>query len=164
MRFGIGKSVRRTEDSRFVTGGGQYTDDMRFPGEAFACFVRSPHAHARIGALDVEAARVAAGVVGVLTQRDVEAFGAGPMPCMAPVVSRDGAGPKNSPKPLLANDRITFAGEAVAMVIAETCAQAKDAAEIVLVDYEPLDASGTLDAAPAGAQIWDDAPGNLVFD
>ncbi len=164
MRFGIGQSVRRTEDMRFVTGHCQYTDDLHFPGEAFACFVRSPHAHARLCALDAEAARVAAGVVGVLTQKDVETFGAGPMPCMAPVVSRDGTGTKKSPKPLLAKDRITFVGEAVAIVVAETYAQAKDAAELVMVDYEPLDAAGTLDAAPASAQIWDDAAGNRVFD
>ena len=164
MRFGIGQSVRRTEDIRFVTGLGQYTDDLHFPGEAFACFVRSPHAHAQIGALDVQAARAAPGVVGVLTHMDVETFGAGPMPCMAPVVSRDGTGPKNSPKPLLARDRVTFAGEAVAMVVAETCAQAKDAAELVSVDYQPLDAAGTLDSAATGPQVWDNAPGNLVFD
>ncbi|MGH6877601.1 MAG: xanthine dehydrogenase family protein molybdopterin-binding subunit, partial [Rhizomicrobium sp.] len=164
MKFGIGQAVRRTEDVRFVTGHGQYTDDLRFPGEAFACFVRSPHAHARILSVDIDEAAAAPGVLGVLTHRDVEEFGAGPMPSLAPLTSRDGSPPKASPKALLAGDRVTFAGEASAMVVAETYAQAKDAAELVAVEYEPLDAAGTLDAAPAGAQIWESAPGNLVFD
>ena len=164
MKFGIGQSVRRTEDVRFVTGHGCYTDDMHFPGEVFACFVRSPHAHARISGIDTEAASTAPGVLAVLTYNDVDAFGARPMPSMAPLVSRDGSHPKSSPKPLLAKDRVTFVGEAVAMVVAESHAVAKDAAELVNVDYEMLDAAGTLDAAPAGAQIWDEAPGNLVFD
>jgi carbon-monoxide dehydrogenase large subunit len=164
MQFGVGQSVRRTEDIRFLTGQGQYTDDLRFPGEAFVCFVRSPHAFARIRAIDIGAARVASGVAGVLTHGDVEAFGAQPMPCLAPVPSRDGSIPKLSPKPLLARDRVTFAGEAVAMAVADSYAQAKDAAELVNVDYEPLNASGTLEAATKGLQIWDDAPGNIVFD
>lgn len=164
MKFGIGQSVRRTEDARFVTGQGRYTDDLRFPGETFSFFVRSPHAHASIRRIDIDAASIAPGVLAVLTYKDVDAFGARPMPSLAPLVSRDGSPPKSSPKPILANDRVTFVGDAVAMVVAETYAQAKDAAELVSVDYEPLVAAGTLDAASSGAQIWDEAPGNLVFD
>ena len=164
MKFGIGQSVRRTEDIRFVTGRGQYTDDLHFPGETFACFVRSPHAHARLLSVATDEAESAPGVIGVLTGAEVEAFGAGPMPCNAPLKSRDGSPPKPSPKPLLAGDRVTFAGEAVAMVVAETYAQAKDAAELVAVDYEPRDAAGRLSAASSAAQIWESAPGNLVFD
>jgi carbon-monoxide dehydrogenase large subunit len=164
MKFGTGQSVRRTEDNRFVTGRGQYTDDLRFPQEAFACFVRSPHAHAGIVSIVIDDAVAAPGVVGVITQADVDAFGAGPMPCLAPVPSRDGSPPKSSPKPLLAKERVTFAGEAVALVIAETLAQAKDAVELVAVEYEAREAAGTLDAAPAAAPIWDGAEGNLVFD
>ncbi|HEX9159951.1 MAG TPA: molybdopterin cofactor-binding domain-containing protein, partial [Rhizomicrobium sp.] len=164
MKFGVGQAVRRTEDNRFLTGRGRYTDDLRFPGETFACFVRSPHAHARILAIDTEAAAAAQGVAGVLTHADVEAAGAKPMPCLAPLPSRDGSHPKASPKPLLARDKITFAGEAVVMVMAETYAQAKDAAELVNVEYEPLDAAGTLDAAISGPQIWESAPDNVVFD
>ena len=160
----MGQSVRRTEDVRFVTGRGRYTDDFRFPGEAFACFVRTPHAHARILFVGSEEAVAAPGVLGVLTHKDVEAFGAGSMPCLAPVTSRDGSQPKSSSKPLLARDRVTFVGEGVAMVVAETLALAKDAAELVTVDYEPLDAAGTLDAARTGPVIWENAPGNLVFD
>lgn len=164
MKFGAGQAVRRTEDIRFVTGRGRYTDDLHFPGETFACFLRSPHAHARILGIDIEAAMRAPGIVGVLTHADVEAFGAKPMPCLAPLASRDGSHPRPSPKPLLARDRVTFAGEAVAMVVAESYAQAKDAAELVNVAYEPLDAAGTLDAALTGPQIWESAPDNVVFD
>ena len=164
MKFGIGQSVRRTEDIRFVTGHGQYTDDIHFDGETQVVFTRSPYAHAKINGIDISAALAAPGVVAVLTQADVEASGAGPMPCLAPIKNRDGSALKTTPKPLLAKDKVTFPGEAVAMVIAETYAQAKDAAELVDVDYEMLDACGTLEAAPTGPQIWDGAPGNLCFD
>lgn len=162
MKFGIGQSVRRTEDIRLVTGQGQYTDDLRFPGQAFAAFLRSPHGHARLKRVDTSAAKAAPGVLAVLTYEDIA--WAGLMPCHAPVPSRDGSPPKPSPKAVLAKDKVTFTGEAIAMVIAETYAQAKDAAELVEVDYEPLDAVGTLEAAPRGPQVWEDAPNNLVFD
>ncbi len=91
-------------------------------------------------------------------------FGVQPMPLMAPVKNRDGSSTRLSPKTVLASDRVTFTGEAIALVIAETYAQAKDAAELVAVDYETLDAAGTLSAAPNGAQIWESAPGNESFD
>ncbi|MBI3675025.1 MAG: xanthine dehydrogenase family protein molybdopterin-binding subunit [Proteobacteria bacterium] len=164
MKFGIGQSVRRTEDIRFITGQGQYTDDLRFDKETFVAFARSPHAHARIAKIDIADAKAAPGVVDVLTWKDVEAFGAGPMPCLAPLRNRDGTPVRQSPKPLLAKDRVTFAGEAVAMVIAETYAQASDAAELVDVEYEELGASGTLDSAATGTQIWESAPNNECFD
>jgi carbon-monoxide dehydrogenase large subunit len=164
MKFGIGQSVRRTEDIRFITGQGQYTDDLRFPDEAHAAFARSPHSHARILSIDIAAAQGAPGVIAVLTHEDVEAFGAGPMPCMAPLKSRDGTDVKPSPKCLLAKGKVTFTGEAVAMVVAESYAQAVDAAELVAIDYEALDAVGTLDAAPLGPQIWESSPGNECFD
>ena len=162
MKFGIGQSVRRTEDLRLVTGQGQYTDDLRFEGQTFVAFLRSPHAHAKLRSVDLSAARAAPGVVAVLAYDDIA--WAGTMPCHAPVPSRDGSPPKASPKAILAKDKVTFAGEAIAMVVAETYAQAKDAAELVEVDYEPLDAVGTLEAAPDGPQVWESAPGNLVFD
>jgi aerobic carbon-monoxide dehydrogenase large subunit len=164
MKFGVGQSVRRTEDIRFVTGQGQYTDDLRFEGEGFASFHRSPHGHAKILSVDISAAKAAPGVIAVVTQADVEAAGVSDMPCLAPIPSRDGSGTKESAKHMLANDRVRFAGEAIAMVVAETFAQAKDAAELVAVEYEPLDAAGTLDSAATGPQIWDTAPGNLTFD
>ncbi len=145
MKFGVGQSVRRTEDIRFVTGQGQYTDDLRFKREAHSCFHRSPHGHAKVLSVDISAAKAAPGVIAVLTQADVEAAGVGDMPCLAPIPSRDGTSTKESAKHLLANDRVRFAGEAIAMVVAETYAQAKDAAELVAVEYEPLDAAGTLE-------------------
>ena len=162
MKFGIGQSVRRTEDLRLVTGHGQYTDDLHFPEQTYAAFLRSPHAHARLKGVDISAASAAPGVIAVLEYADIA--GCGTMPCHAPVPSRDGTPPKMSPKALLAKDKVTFVGEAIAMVVAETYAQAKDAVELVAVDYEPLDAVGTLEAAPRGPQVWDSAPGNLVFD
>src|SRR5882724_2398253 len=116
MKFGIGQSVKRTEDIRFITGHGQYTDDLRFENETFACFHRSAQAHAKILSIDVSAAKSAPGVVDVITYQDVEAFGAGPMPLMAPSKSRDGSSTRISDKPILAKDKITFTGEAIAMV------------------------------------------------
>ena len=164
MKFGVGQSVKRTEDLRLVTGQGQYTDDIHFPEETFAAFLRSPHGHAKITSLDVSAAKDAPGVVAVLTQEDVDAVGARPMPCVAPVPSRDGSPPKPTPKPLLANERVTFVGEAIAMVVAETYAQAKDALELIEVEYEELAAVGTLTGAPKGPQIWEEAAENVAFD
>jgi len=164
MKFGTGQSVRRTEDIRFITGQGQYTDDLHFPNETQAAFARSPHAHAKIKSIDTAAAKAAPGVVAVLTQADLEAAGARPMVTMTPVKSRDGSFPKGVAKNFLAKDQVTFVGEAVAMVVAETLAQATDATELVEIDYEPLDATGTLGAAPEGTQIWDEVPGNLCLD
>ncbi|MGZ5924633.1 MAG: xanthine dehydrogenase family protein molybdopterin-binding subunit, partial [Rhizomicrobium sp.] len=164
MKFGVGQSVKRTEDIRFVTGQGQYTDDLHFDNETFACFHRTSQSHARITSIDVSAAKAAPGVIDVLTYANVDAFGANPMPLMAPIQSRDGTGTHTSPKPILAKDKVTFTGEAIAMVIAETYAQAKDAAELVEVEYEVLEASGTLAAAPKGRQIWDGAVNNQSFD
>jgi carbon-monoxide dehydrogenase large subunit len=164
MKFGIGQSVRRTEDSRFVTGQGQYTEDLQFERETYAAFLRSPYAHANILSIDTAVAERSPGVVSVLTWKDIEAAGAHPMPCQAPLRNRDGSAIKQTSKPLLAKDRVTFTGEAIAMVIAETYAQAVDAAELVNVEYDSLDATGTLAAAPGGPEIWDDAPNNECFD
>ncbi|HSM94705.1 MAG TPA: xanthine dehydrogenase family protein molybdopterin-binding subunit, partial [Rhizomicrobium sp.] len=164
MKFGTGQSVRRTEDIRFVTGHGQYTDDLHFPNETQVVFARSPHAHARIKAIDTRAAKAAPGVVAVLTQADLEAAGAKPMATKTPVKARDGSFPKGVAKNFLAKDQVTFVGEAVAMVVAETLAQARDAAEMIDVDYETLDAFGTLERAPKGPQIWSEVPGNECLD
>src|SRR5690348_3127461 len=102
MKFGIGQSVRRTEDNRLITGRGQYTEDLHFEREAHVAFLRSPYAHARITSIDTSAAEAAPGVIGVLTWKDVESAGANPMPCMAPLRNRDGSAIKQTPKPLLA--------------------------------------------------------------
>ncbi|HEY2071764.1 MAG TPA: xanthine dehydrogenase family protein molybdopterin-binding subunit [Rhizomicrobium sp.] len=164
MKFGIGQSVRRTEDIRFVTGQGQYTDDIHFDNEGHAAFARSPHAHAKINSVDTSAAKSAPGVIAVYTYDDFAAAGAKPMPSASPLKCRDGSPPKGAPKYLLAKDHVTFTGEAIALVVAETLWQARDAAELIEIDYEPLDAVGRLEDAATGAQIWDDVPGNLCFD
>lgn len=164
MKFGAGQSVRRTEDIRFITGNGQYTDDLSFPRQAYAAFVRSPYAHAKINGIDVSAARSAPGVVAVLTQADIVAAGGHNMPSHTPMKGRDGSAPKGVDKPLLADAQVTFSGEAVAMVIAETLAEARDAAELVAVDYEDLPAAGTLATAPNAPAIWDGIANNESFD
>jgi carbon-monoxide dehydrogenase large subunit len=164
MKFGTGQSVRRTEDSRFVTGHGRYTDDLHFDNETQVVFARSPHAHAKIKSIDTSAAKASPGVVAVFTQADLESAGARPMVTKTPVKARDGSFPKGVAKNFLARDQVTFVGEAVAMVVAETLAQARDAAERVEVDYDTLDAVGTLEAAPKGAQIWSEVPNNECLD
>ena len=162
MKFGIGQPVRRKEDVRFVTGRGHYLDDMQVPNAAHAFFVRSPHAHAVIRGIDASAARSLPGVIGVLTASDLPKTGT--IPVRGAFKNRDGSAIKQSPKELLPADKVRFPGEAVAMVVAETASLAKDAAELVSVDYQPLGAAGTLEAAPHAPPVWDDAPGNLVFD
>jgi carbon-monoxide dehydrogenase large subunit len=162
MKFGIGQPVRRKEDIRFVTGRGQYLDDIAPPNTAYAYFVRSPHAHAIIRGVDAEAARDMPGVIGILTAADV--VGTGVMPVRGVFKNRDGSLLKPTPKALLPADKVRFSGEAVAMVVAGTAAQAKDAAEAVSIDYEPLAAAGAMEAAPDAPAIWEGVPGNLIFD
>jgi len=162
MKFGIGQSVKRKEDIRLVTGQGRYTDDIKLAGEAHAYFIRSPHPHAIIKSVDLEAVRQAPGVIGVLSANDLGDVGT--MPVRGIFKNRDGSNMRQSPKALFPKDKVRFAGEAVALVVAETAALAKDAAELAVVDYEPLPVSASLDSAASGAQIWDGAPGNLAFD
>jgi carbon-monoxide dehydrogenase large subunit len=162
MKFGIGQSVKRKEDIRLVTGQGRYTDDIKLAGEAHAYFIRSPHPHAIMKSVDLEAVRRSPGVIGVLSANDLGDVGT--MPVRGIFKNRDGSNIRQSPKALLPKDKVRFAGEAVALVVAETAALAKDAAELAVVDYEPLPVSASLDTAASGAQIWDGAPGNLAFD
>ena len=164
MKFGIGQSVRRTEDVRFVTGTGQYTDDIHLENEAYAHFVRSPHPHARILAIDVAAAKSAPGVIGVLTHEDLRGSDAGMPKGRFIVTNRDGTEALPPRKPLLASDKVRFVGDAVVMVVAQDAASAADAAELVTVDYEPLPHNLDLKVAQGAAQIWDERPGNLSAD
>ena len=165
-QFGVGQPVRRKEDVRLLTGGGRFLDDISMTDEAHAFILRSPHAHANIRAIDTSAAQDAPGVVAVLTGADVEADGVGGIICLAPVESKDGREMPQPPHPLLARGRVRCVGDGLAMVIADSSAQAKDAAERIVVDYEPLPAViGTADAATDGApQVWDEAPNNTAFD
>src|ERR1700761_3195087 len=140
MRFGIGQPVTRKEDARFLTGRGRYVADIDFVRQAHAVFVFSPHAHARIGAIDKAAAEQTPGVFAVLTGEDWAADGLGTLDPEA--MPEDMGGPKGyrSKRSPLAQDRVRYVGERVAVVIAATEAEARDAAEIVLVDYEVLPA------------------------
>jgi carbon-monoxide dehydrogenase large subunit len=175
MRY-IGRSIPRLEDFRLLTGQGQFTDDMRWPGALHCTFVRSPHAHARIRAIDAGPALAGPGVAGVLTGADYVAQGlAGirhmPNPADALDVKQRAFVGANAASPLdlaqwpLAVDRVRYVGEPLAAVLAESAAAAADAVEQILVDYETLPAAiAPADALrPDAPQLWDEAPGNLCF-
>ena len=132
---GIGSSVVRKEDQRFITGKGRYTDDINQHGQAYAYFVRSPHAHARITGIDKASAEAMPGVLAVLTGEDVKADGLGGLICGWMVKSKDGSPMKAGPHPLLAVEKVRYVGDPVAVVVAETYGQAKDAGEALQVDY-----------------------------
>ncbi|NQU69511.1 MAG: xanthine dehydrogenase family protein molybdopterin-binding subunit [Rhodospirillales bacterium] len=174
---GIGAPVRRAEDLRLLTGRGRYSDDKNQPGQAYAVLLRSPHAHAIINGIDSVAAEQMPGVLAILTARDYDNDGLKPIahgannadsvnPRIKSFLEEEGARIFDVPQPPLARDKIRFGGEGVALVVAETVSQARDAAEHVVVDYTPLPATGhVMDAiAPNAAQIWDGAPGNISLD
>jgi carbon-monoxide dehydrogenase large subunit len=165
-KFGVGQPVRRVEDRRFITGTGRYTDDIDLEGQVYGCVVRSPEAHARIKAIDLKAARSAPGVLAVITGADIEATGGNLLPCGIPMENRDGSKGKNKLRPVLCTDRVRHVGDNVAFVVAETLSQAKDAAELVAVDYESLDVVADTEtaAAPGRPLVHDDVPNNLSFD
>ena len=165
-KFGIGQAVRRVEDQRFLTGAGRYVDDIALPGMCHGVVLLSPHAHARIKKVDVSKAKAAPGVLLVLTGADVAAdISARSRPAMMP---EDIGAPKGHRihQQLLTADKARFVGDRVAFVVAETQAQARDAAELIEVDYETLPAVALVeDAAKDGApKVWDDNPnGNVAF-
>jgi len=164
-KFAVGQSVRRLEDPRLIQGLGRYSDDVGLPHETHAVLVRSPHAHARIRAIETRGALDAPGVLAVLTAADLAADGVGNLPTDRGRKRRDGSPAFPTPRPALARERARHAGDPVALVVAGTRAQAVDAAERVLVDYEPLPAvAATADALrPGAATVWDEAPDNLAF-
>ena len=166
MKFGIGQPLRRFEDQRLLTGKGRYTDDIAPPGLAHAYVLRSPVAHARLRSVDAGAARRMPGVLLVLTGAEVAAEKLGDVPCVHPLVSRDGKPRHDTPRPVLAIGKVRHVGQPVALVIAETLPQARDAAEAIAVDYEDLPAVVDARAAiAAGAPLlFDHIPGNIVFD
>ncbi|MCW5745510.1 MAG: xanthine dehydrogenase family protein molybdopterin-binding subunit [Alphaproteobacteria bacterium] len=166
MKFGIGQPVPRSEDPKLLRGEGRYTDDVNLAGQAYAVMVRSRHAHATIRGIDAGDARAMPGVLGVYTLADLEAAGFGPLKCPVAFPNRDGTPMKTPVRPALARDKVRFVGEAVAFVVAETAAQAKDAAEAVMLDLEELPAvTDPVAALASGApQLHADAPGNLVLD
>ena len=163
---GIGARVTRKEDKRFLTGKGRYTDDMSVPGMKYACFVRSPYAHARIRGIDVSPAKAMPGVIDVLEGKALQADGIGNLICGWMIHSRDGSPMNMGAWRPLAHETVRYVGDAVAIVVADSSAEARDAAEAVVVDYEELPAvTEAVAALEAGApQIHPEAPGNLIFD
>ncbi|MDH4107033.1 MAG: xanthine dehydrogenase family protein molybdopterin-binding subunit [Gammaproteobacteria bacterium] len=163
---GIGVAVRRKEDRRFITGAGRYTDDINRPDQLYAYILRSPLAHARINAIETAAALAAPGVVAVFTGADMAADGVGGLPCGWGVANKDGSPMVEPTHPCMVVDRVRYVGDQVATVLARTRAAAKDAAELIEVDYEELPSvtdihSATADDAPL---VWDEAPGNVCYD
>ena len=161
---GIGARVKRVEDYRFLTGQGTYTDDINRPGQTYAYILRSPHAHARLKSVDTVAAKSAAGVVAVFTGADVAEVGG--LPCGWQIHSKDGS-PMAEPKhPLMVADKVRHVGDQVAVVIAETYDQAKDAAALIQVDYEELPAVTSMPEATSGnsALVHDDVTDNVCYD
>ena len=162
---GIGAAVRRKEDHRFVTGRGHFTDDVDRPGQTYAFFVRSPHAHAQIKRVDVKAATERPGVVAVLTGADLAGDKIGNLICGWMIHSKDGSPMKMAPHPAIAHGKACYVGDPVAVVIAETLAQAKDGAEQVKVDYAVLPSvtDPALAQAKGTSQIHEIAPDNTIY-
>jgi carbon-monoxide dehydrogenase large subunit len=166
MSDGIGARVKRKEDKRYITGKGRYTDDIRMENQAYAAFVRSPHAHARLKGIDASAALAMDGVIAVLDGATMTADGIGGIITGWAITSRDGNPMKVGPWRPLADSKVRYVGDAVAIVVAETQALARRAAEVVEVDYEVLTPVAFPDKAlePGAPQIHDTTPGNLIFD
>jgi aerobic carbon-monoxide dehydrogenase large subunit len=166
LRFGTAADGRRSEDGPLLIGRGRFTDDVDLPGQAHAVFVRTPIAHALIRGVDSARALALPGVLAVLTGADARAAGLGEIPPAASFPGRGGKPLASAPIPPLAVDRVRYVGEAVAVAIAETPAQAADAAAAVALDLEPLPAAPDALAAlaPGAPAIWPDAPGNVAFD
>lgn len=162
----IGKSVKRVEDKRFVTGQGNYTDDIVLPGMTYGYILRSPYAHARIVGIDTAAAAAMPGVVAIFTGKDIASTGIVGVPTGWQVNFRNGDRMKEPPHPLLVADKVRHVGDGVAIVIAESRSQAIDAAEAIEIEYDVLPAvANPAKAAAAGAPlVHEDAPGNLAFD
>jgi len=158
----VGRSVERKEDYRFLTGAGQYTDDITLPQQSYACFLRSPHAHAHIRSIDTAAARASPGVLAVFTGKDLA--GIGGLPCGWLIKSIDGSPMKEPKHPVLAEDKVRHVGDQLALVIAESAAQARAAAALIEVDYEVLPAVvDTATAAKARTAVHDVAPDNVCY-
>jgi carbon-monoxide dehydrogenase large subunit len=161
----IGDCIRREEDPRLLRGRGRYVDDVRLPREARGYVLRSPHAHARIRAIDTAAAKATPGVLCILTGDDLKVRGLGTLRPLVPRTRRDGSPAFVCPQPILADGVVRYAGDPVAFIVAETLNEAKDAAELVEVDYEILPAVIEAEAAlaPGAPALWPDNPGNEVF-
>jgi carbon-monoxide dehydrogenase large subunit len=162
-QFGIGQPLRRLEDPRLLVGGGRYADDARIEGQFWGVFLRSPHAHADILAMDLAAARAAPGVKAIFTAADLDAAGMPDMACEVELTSLAGEAMARPQRPILARGKTRFVGECVALVVADTQAHARDAAELIAVDYAPRPAVAGAQAAlrPDAPRVWDELTSNL---
>jgi carbon-monoxide dehydrogenase large subunit len=159
----VGARVLRKEDYRFLTGAGQYTDDVQMPNQAYAAFVRSPHAHAKIRKISLEKARKSPGVIGIFTGEDLANAKVGGLPCGWLITDVNGQPMKEPPHPCLAQGKARHVGDQVAVVVADTLAQARDAADLVDVDYEVLPSNTEAAKARKAPQIHDGAPDNTCY-
>jgi aerobic carbon-monoxide dehydrogenase large subunit len=166
QKYGVGQPVRRKEDDTLVRGKGKYTDDFNLPGQSYAWIVRSSHAHGIIRGIDTSAAKAMPGVLGVWTGTDLASAGYGPFTCGLPLKSRDGSPLLQTNRMPLVTDKVRYVGDAVAFVVAETLAQARDAAEAVVLDIDPLPAvTSPGEAVKSGApQLYDHIPNNVALD
>jgi carbon-monoxide dehydrogenase large subunit len=156
----IGTAVKRKEDVRFLTGRGQYTDDITLPNQSYACFLRSPHAHAKIESIDTTGAKSSPGVIAVYTGEDVAADSVNGLPCGWLITDVNGDPMKEPPHPILAQGKVRYVGDAVAMVVAESLEQARNASEAIAVDYEELPAvTSVRKALESGAPVVHDDNG-----
>jgi carbon-monoxide dehydrogenase large subunit len=163
--FAIGQGVSRFEDPRLIRGGGKYIDDVVYPGMACGVVLRSPHGHAKIISIDTSAAKAAPGVLAVITAADWKNAGLGELPSHGGLKRRDGSPMFKPSYPVLADDRVRWVGDPVAFVVAETQAQAADAAELIAIGYEPLPAVVSTAKAiePDAAKVWDSCADNISF-
>ncbi len=164
MKFGVGQPVKRVEDVRLVTGQGAYATDYSPEGALQALFLRSPHAHAGFAAADTSAARAMPGVHAVYTAGDFAQLGA--LPCLAPVPNSDGAMPSWKPYPVMADGEVFHVGDIVAMIVAETMHEARDAAEAIAIEWQPMPAVADVESAvaPGAPQLFSEAPNNVGYD
>ena len=161
---GIGAAVKRTEDARFITGAGQYTDDIQLFGQTHAVFARSPHARAVIESIDSTAAKGTEGVIAVFTGSDLQADGIGDLPCGWMVKSKDGSDMLSAPHPPLAVTNVNYVGEPYAIVIGETLQAARDGAEALDVSFAVKDAVVDVATAASADQIYESVPNNQAYD
>ena len=164
MKFGSGQPVPRLEDDRLITGKGQFTDDLTLPGAAHMVLLRTPHAHAKLREVDTLHARSAPGVIAVYTNKDLAAAGIKPLPCVAVMPNRDGSPMFIPERHALAKDRVAHLGEPVAMVVAETAAQARDAAEMINAHYDELPSVSDTVAALTAPPIHPGSTSNVALD
>ena len=164
VKFGVGQPVKRVEDIRLVSGEGDFASDFAPEGALHAAFLRSPHAHAKFAVSDTEAARALPGVRGIFAAGDFAALGG--LPCLAKIPNSDGSMTPAKPYPVMAGEEVHHVGDIVAMAVADTLWQARDALEALVVDWEPLPAAVDVEAAmqPGAPEVYPGAPGNIEYD